>query len=316
MGNSPSKQSSVEPRSRTVKQPVVPPPSEVKKSNQVIQGRAFHDISSTYFLPMDDEENDRLHEEHFLIKAGLGGNLLDEGLLSSKLQDGATVLDIGCGPGTWLLDLATEYPSSTFHGMDIAPTFPTMIKPPNVTFKIGDALDNLPYRSDTFDLVQIRLMVAAFRFDEWDTVYKNVMRVLKPGGYIQVMEPDIRLFAEHNDVAIQDYSVKVTRFLQKRGQDPDLIHKLGPLLKRNGYTIIMENINESPLGWGSRLYEIIGNDYIRGMKAAAPIVANEFEMSMQQYEHTLDNISTRFVRAKTYIHSFLGLAQKPGTDDD
>jgi hypothetical protein len=95
-----------------------------------------------------------------------------------------------------------------------------------------------------------------------------------------------------------------------------LVHKLGSLLKRNGYTIITEKVIESPLGWGSRLYEIIGYDYIRGMKAAAPIVANDFEMSMQQYEHTLDDISTRFARAKTYIHSFIGLAQKPDTDDD
>jgi hypothetical protein len=44
-------------------------------------------------------------------------------------------------------------------------------------------------------------MVAAFRFDEWDTVYKNVMRVLKPGGYIQVMEPDIRV---RNDILLLD----------------------------------------------------------------------------------------------------------------
>jgi hypothetical protein len=39
-------------------------------------------------------------------------------------------------------------------------------------------------------------MVAAFRFDEWETVYKNVIRVLKPGGYIQVLEPDIRVWTD------------------------------------------------------------------------------------------------------------------------
>lgn len=42
-------------------------------------------------------------------------------------------------------------------------------------------------------------MVAAFRFDEWDTVLQNVMRVLKPGGYIQVMEPDLRV---RNDILL------------------------------------------------------------------------------------------------------------------
>lgn len=38
--------------------------------------------------------------------------------------------------------------------------------------------------------------MAAFRFDEWETVYKNVIRVLKPGGYIQVLEPDIRVWTD------------------------------------------------------------------------------------------------------------------------
>lgn len=58
--------------------------------------------------------------------------------------------------GTWLLDLATEYPTSNFHGLDNSNVFPNMIKPPNVSFKLGDALDELPYLSNTFDLVQIR----------------------------------------------------------------------------------------------------------------------------------------------------------------
>jgi hypothetical protein len=109
--------------------------------------------------------------------------------------------------------------------------------------------------------------------------------------------------------------VTVTRFLQKRQQDPDLIHKLGPLLQRNGYTKIKEEIKDWPLGWNGRLHEIIGDDYIRGMKAAAPIVAIDFEMSMQQYEHTLDDISTRFARTQTRIHSFLGLGQKPAANE-
>jgi len=259
---------------------------------------------------MDDEEIDRLHEEHFLIKESLGGNLLSQDILSSKLQDGATVLDIGCGPGTWLLDLATEYPTSNFHGLDNSNVFPNMIKPPNVSFKLGDALDELPYLSNTFDLVQIRLMVAAFRSDEWDIVYRNVMRVLKPGGYIQVVEPDIRLYCER-DKMIKDFSARVTDFLRKRNQDPNLIYNLSSIIRRNNFTIVMEKLLETPIGWGSTLNKIVGDDYIRGMKAAAPITAKEFNMNTHEYEYTLDELSARFAKAKAFVHTFICLAQKP-----
>lgn len=30
------------------------------------------------------------------------------------------VLDAGCGPATWLLELSTEFPASQFYGFDIA----------------------------------------------------------------------------------------------------------------------------------------------------------------------------------------------------
>jgi hypothetical protein len=109
--------------------------------------------------------------------------------------------------------------------------------------------------------------------------------------------------------------ILVTRFLKKRQQDPDLIHKLGPLLKRNGYTIITENLTETPIGWGSRLNEIIGSDYIRGMKSAGPIIARDFEMSMPEYERILDEISTRFAKAKPLIHTLTCLAQKPDANN-
>jgi tRNA G46 methylase TrmB len=35
-------------------------------------------------------------------------------------EDRINVLDVGCGPATWLLELATEYPANNFYGIDIA----------------------------------------------------------------------------------------------------------------------------------------------------------------------------------------------------
>lgn len=45
----------------------------VKSDKRIIYGRTYHAIeSSSYMLPKDDKEIDRLHEEHFVTKELLG----------------------------------------------------------------------------------------------------------------------------------------------------------------------------------------------------------------------------------------------------
>lgn len=44
-----------------------------KATKRMIQGRTYHAIeTSTYMLPRDDKEIDRLHDEHFITKELLG----------------------------------------------------------------------------------------------------------------------------------------------------------------------------------------------------------------------------------------------------
>ncbi|RUS24898.1 hypothetical protein BC938DRAFT_472931 [Jimgerdemannia flammicorona] len=104
----------------------------------------------------------------------------DRNILSSAehcLQEGALILDVGCGPGTWVLfdgidmvihgladafyalqDVATEYPEIEFVGLDVNSIFPETIKPPNATFIRANILSGLPFEDDTFDLVHMKQM--------------------------------------------------------------------------------------------------------------------------------------------------------------
>jgi hypothetical protein len=44
-----------------------------KPDKRIIHGRTYHAVeSSSYMLPRDDKEIDRLHEEHFVTKELLG----------------------------------------------------------------------------------------------------------------------------------------------------------------------------------------------------------------------------------------------------
>ncbi|KAG1523060.1 hypothetical protein G6F51_014556 [Rhizopus arrhizus] len=58
-------------------------------------------------------------------------------------------------------------------------------------FDIGNVVQGLSYADNTFDFVDIRFLVLALREDQWPMTIKELARVTKPGGMIQMTELDI-----------------------------------------------------------------------------------------------------------------------------
>lgn len=96
-----------------------------------------------------------------------------------------------CGPGTFIFDLSSSYPSSTFIGVDFASIFPTQV-PRNTSFVVANIMDGLPFEDCTFDYIHARFLVMYFTQDEWENVViKELTRVLKPGGYLECYDSEI-----------------------------------------------------------------------------------------------------------------------------
>lgn len=66
--------------------------------------------------------------------------------------------------------------------------FPNNIRPANVNFQVGNVLKRLPFPDNTFDLVHLRLFIVALKREEWPILMKEVYRVMKPGGFMQMVE--------------------------------------------------------------------------------------------------------------------------------
>lgn len=125
----------------------------------------------------------------------------------------AHILDIACGTGIWLMEMASEFPHAQFYGIDISVMYPTTIKPPNVHFLRGDVCENLPYPDAFFDYVHMGMVYNCFSSQDrkvfpaklnflcssplsnlFQMLLKEIKRVMKPGAYFECrdVEPHIR----------------------------------------------------------------------------------------------------------------------------
>ncbi|CAG8632726.1 4623_t:CDS:2 [Funneliformis mosseae] len=157
-----------------------------KEKFRYIEGRRFNNFqTSKYVLPNDDEECDRLHMQHFLMRYAWQGNFASpvEQILTGV---DSKVLDVGCGAGSWSFEVATIYPNAKIIGVDISPVQPSGIKPKNFTFFQADITDGLPFADETFDFVFQRFLVGSIPKEKWFSVIKELTRMLKPGGYLEL----------------------------------------------------------------------------------------------------------------------------------
>ncbi|RHZ81969.1 hypothetical protein Glove_115g26 [Diversispora epigaea] len=157
-------------------------------SASIISERNHHNEESSINLT----EVDRQQEVYYHYKLMFNGNC--SAPVHEYLRNGCKVLDIGCGSGIWICELATEFPKSTFIGVDMVPVYPSEIKPNNAEFVKNNILKGLTFKDNEFDYVHSSKMGTVFKDEEWiNKVIPELIRVTKPQGWIEFSDVDIRL---------------------------------------------------------------------------------------------------------------------------
>lgn len=129
-------------------------------------------------------------QDHMLTKE-MGG-VLPEHEEVSQIQQ---VLDIGCGPGGWLLELVTQYPHMHGVGIDIsqlmieyAASIAASQGLLNLQFRVMDATSLLDFADNTFDLVNARILTGFLSKPQWSTLLSECARITRPGGILRLTE--------------------------------------------------------------------------------------------------------------------------------
>ena len=147
-----------------------------------------------YALDSEDTvEMERLLVQDRVITQAMGGVLPEQSDLSGIHQ----VLDIACGPGGWILNLAQHSPHIQAIGIDIsrlmteyATNLATSRGLANARFQVMDATQPLSFPDQTFDLVNGRILVGFLSQPQWPTLIQECARITRPGGILRLTEAE------------------------------------------------------------------------------------------------------------------------------
>ncbi|KAI8048770.1 S-adenosyl-L-methionine-dependent methyltransferase [Gilbertella persicaria] len=271
--------------------------------------RKYHHIEgSTYLLPCDEEEVDRLHLQHFMVRFAIQGNYLAP--VSEVLRKGGRVLDVGCGPGAWSMEIAGEYPKSTVIGIDIAPIYPKDIIPSNCAFYQCNILNKLPFEDNTFDYVFMRFMGQGITADKWASVLSELIRVLKPKGWIEWVETDIEI---HRPGPItQDFNQKLMKLMSDHHQDPHIGRTLKERLEQTHALINTTSMYVSCPGgqWAGKLGQLTMQTWKAYYQAFCPLLCQYGDISAEEYSKRLKSCWREADEYKTFENIHFAYAQK------
>ncbi|KAF8167414.1 hypothetical protein B0H34DRAFT_15995 [Crassisporium funariophilum] len=105
----------------------------------------------------------------------------------------ATVLDLGCGPGHWVLHAANVWKTSQITGLDLVDvTLPAFETTENAHFSFGNFLAfKLPFPDKSFDFVRMANLSLCVPYTKWDFVFNEVQRVLTINGRLELIDDQI-----------------------------------------------------------------------------------------------------------------------------
>ena len=151
--------------------------------------------TSTTRLLQRDDEIARLLSLHQCLSAWMGG-ALPPTLDVSKVR---RALDVGCGIGAWVHEMARNHPLMHVVGIDTNPDFIAYARASayemhNSTFLEQDmyTLEGI-FQQDSFDLIHLRFLAGTVSVAQFPPLLRAVSRLCRRNGLIIVTEAELPL---------------------------------------------------------------------------------------------------------------------------
>ena len=235
---------------------------------------------STYFMQQQFGKDAlaRLSILDQKITGGMGG-VLSEQADPNVFQH---VLDVSCGSGGWLIEVARTYPGiAKLVGIDASEALITHAQTEakelseRVEFRVMDALRFLEFPDATFDLINLRMADTYLRTWDWPNLLSEFKRISQPGGVIRLTEADLTVHS--NSSALTQLSSILVQALYQSGHaftpdDHGVNGKLAFLLQQCGAQNIQERTHLLKFEASTQDQEIIYEDMKFVFRATIPFL--------------------------------------------
>jgi ubiquinone/menaquinone biosynthesis C-methylase UbiE len=158
-----------------------------------------HILSSPITTAQDEPEFARQRQlTHLLIKA-MGGSLPSTQLDPTQVQ---TALDVACGSGGWVLDMAKAHPAIQVTGLDTCEAALASAQRQaqtedlkNAHFGVQDlhTLDTTCFPATSFDLINLMILAPALLTLDYQLLVQRLVALCRPGGLLRWTEMEFPL---------------------------------------------------------------------------------------------------------------------------
>ncbi|KAF9371201.1 hypothetical protein CPB97_002164 [Podila verticillata] len=185
------------------------------------------------------------------------------------------------------------------------------IKPRNCTFNSDVPLNRLPFSNEQFDFVYQRRQSVVLMSTEWQRTILELFRIMKRGGWVQIVEPD--LFLRGGGELCQLAGEYCVGLFEAMGRNPKVIHEMPHLLEAAGFVNISVKVFSIPLGWGG----VVGQAMLVNQKGFVnelePIYVRQGHGDSDEYRELTKSIFEEAVEQKAYINYHVVVGQKPAS---
>ena len=278
------------------------------RTGRLIGGRRFA-AGVPYLLPSDLGETNRLDFQHYMLRFALKGDY------AAPIGNPQDILDVGCGTGRWATEMARRFPQANVIGVDIAP--PTTeagdgadTRPENYTFVQGNVLERLPFADNSFDYTHQRLLVAAIPAARWPNVVAELIRVTRPGGWVELLEAESRL--PNAGPGLQASMRWASALAGRRGIDPASASQIGDFLRQAGAQRVATRTIALPVGEpAGRLGVMAKADLLAGMTGLRGIVTTMGIISESDFDANTRQIEAELSSGRISWPFYIAYGQKP-----
>ncbi|KAG9048513.1 hypothetical protein FS837_012703 [Tulasnella sp. UAMH 9824] len=268
-------------------------------------------------LPADVAEHGRLDLQHEMLKKQRGGLFYApqaiKRALAPREDSQPSVLDVGSGSGSWVIEMGRLFPHAEVVGLDLAPANLSSTPPPNCRFECDDANLGLLHHKGCFDVVNASCVTQGLGITNYRKFMDEVVEILRPGGVFLTVAGDLHVHDENRNIL-----PLINEGEPAKGPGVDAIPKIYNWLQDQGnaWESIGQKIVYIPLGpWeddmseeNKQISEFMRQNFFRMIQSVRPLL-----LSYGWFDETVDKWSAgaheevKILKNKYYIRVCQGV---------